>query len=279
MMLSFRLEQRLSKIVTQFILAVASVVIIFPFFWMISTSLKPDSEILRIPPTLLPIQWNRGFYQELLQDAVFLRYFLNSLIVAATGTVISTFNSLIAGFVFAKFRFRGRNILFFLILVTIMVPFQCYMIPLYVLAVRSGLVDTYAGLIFPIIVSSFGIFFMRQNIQTIPDSLLEAAKIDGAGVWGIFLRIITPLSVSAIVILAIFQFMTAWGDFIWPLVITNSRKMFVLELGLARFIGEFSVDYGMIMAGATLAILPVVVIFLIFRRYVIEGMTLSGIKG
>jgi ABC-type glycerol-3-phosphate transport system permease component len=279
MMLSFRLEQRLSKIVTQFILAVASVVIIFPFFWMISTSLKPDSEILRIPPTLLPIQWNRGFYQELLQDAVFLRYFLNSLIVATTGTVISTFNSLIAGFVFAKFRFRGRNILFFLILVTIMVPFQCYMIPLYVLAVRSGLVDTYAGLIFPIIVSSFGIFFMRQNIQTIPDSLLEAAKIDGAGVWGTFLRIITPLSVSAIVILAIFQFMTAWGDFIWPLVITNSRKMFVLELGLSRFIGEFSVDYGMIMAGATLAILPVVVVFLIFRRYVIEGMTLSGIKG
>jgi ABC-type glycerol-3-phosphate transport system permease component len=279
MMLSFRLEQRLSKIVTQFILAVASVVIIFPFFWMISTSLKPDSEILRIPPTLLPIQWNRGFYQELLQDAVFLRYFLNSLIVATTGTVISTFNSLIAGFVFAKFRFRGRNILFFLILVTIMVPFQCYMIPLYVLAVRSGLVDTYVGLIFPIIVSSFGIFFMRQNIQTIPDSLLEAAKIDGAGVWGTFLRIITPLSVSAIVILAIFQFMTAWGDFIWPLVITNSRKMFVLELGLSRFIGEFSVDYGMIMAGATLAILPVVVVFLIFRRYVIEGMTLSGIKG
>ena len=278
-MLSFRTEQRLSRIITHLVLVVASVVIIFPFFWMISTSLKPDAEILRVPPTLLPIQWNSGFYQELLQDTVFLRFFLNSLIVAATGTVISTFNSLIAGFVFAKFRFRGRNILFFLILVTIMVPFQCYMIPLYVLAVRFSLVDTYVGLIFPIIVSSFGIFFMRQNIQTIPDSLLEAAKIDGASVWGTFLRIITPLSVSAIVILAIFQFMIAWGDFIWPLVITNSQKMFVLELGLSRFIGEFSVDYGMIMAGATLAILPVVVVFLIFRRYVIEGMTLSGIKG
>lgn len=278
-MLKFRAQQRLSKSITHLILAVASVVIIFPFFWMISTSLKPDAEILRIPPTLLPIQWNNGFYQELLQDTVFLRFFLNSLIVAGTGTVISTFNSLIAGFVFAKFRFRGRNILFFLILVTIMVPFQCYMIPLYVLAVRFSLVDTYVGLIFPIIVSSFGIFFMRQNIQTIPDSLLEAAKIDGASVWATFFRIITPLSVSAIVILAIFQFMIAWGDFIWPLVITNSQKMFVLELGLSRFIGEFSVDYGMIMAGATLAILPVVVVFLIFRRYVIEGMTLSGIKG
>jgi len=278
-MLNFRLEQRLYKTAAHFVLAVSSVVIIFPFFWMISTSLKADAEILRIPPTLLPIQWNRGFYEELLKDTVFLRYFINSLIVASTGTVISTFDSLIAGFIFAKFRFRGRNILFFLILVTIMVPFQCYMIPLYVLAVRYSLVDTYAGLIFPIIVSSFGIFFMRQNIQTIPDSLLEAAKIDGASVWGTFLRIITPLSVSAIVILGIFQFMTAWGDFIWPLVITNSQKMFVLELGLSRFIGEFSVDYGMIMAGATLAILPVVVIFLIFRQYVIEGMTLSGIKG
>jgi len=278
-MLNYRLQQRLYRILTQVILAVSSLIIIFPFFWMISTSLKPDAEILRIPPTLIPIHWNKGFYQELLNDTVFLRYFLNSLIVASTGTVISTCNSLIAGFVFAKFRFRGRNVLFFLILVTIMVPFQCYMIPLYVLAVRTSLVDTYAGLIFPIIVSSFGIFFMRQNIQTIPDSLLEAAKIDGASIWGTFLRIVTPLSVSAIVILGIFQFMTAWGDFIWPLVITNSQKMFVLELGLARFIGEFSIDYGMIMAGATLAILPVVVVFLIFRRYVIEGMTLAGIKG
>ena len=278
-MLNYRLQQKIYRIGTHVVLAVSSIIIIFPFFWMISTSLKPDAEILRIPPTLIPIHWNKGFYQELLNDAVFLRYFLNSLIVATTGTVISTCNSLIAGFVFAKFRFRGRNVLFFLILVTIMVPFQCYMIPLYVTAVRSGLVDTYTGLIFPIIVSSFGIFFMRQNIQTIPDSLLEAAKIDGASIWGTFLRIVAPLSVSAIVILGIFQFMTAWGDFIWPLVITNSRKMFVLELGLARFIGEFSIDYGMIMAGATLAILPVVVVFLIFRRYVIEGMTLSGIKG
>ncbi|MBN2554084.1 MAG: carbohydrate ABC transporter permease [Spirochaetales bacterium] len=278
-MLSFRSEQRLNRIVTHFILVLSSLVIIFPFFWMISTSFKPDAEILRIPPTLLPVRWNTGFYQELLQDTVFLRFFLNSLIVASTGTVLSTFNSLIAGFVFAKFRFRGRELLFFLILLTIMVPFQCYMIPLYVLAVRYSLVDTYAGLIFPIIVSSFGIFFMRQNIQTIPDSLLEAAKIDGASVWGTFFRIITPLSVSAIVILAIFQFMTAWGDFIWPLIITNSRRMFVLELGLSQFIGEFSVDYGMIMAGAFVAILPVVTVFLVFRRYVIEGMTLSGIKG
>jgi multiple sugar transport system permease protein len=278
-MLNYRLEQRLYRTVTHFILVFSSVVIIFPFFWMISTSFKPDAEILRIPPTLLPIRWNTAFYEELLKDTVFLRYFLNSLIVASTGTVISTFDSLIAGFVFAKFRFWGRNFLFLLILVTIMVPFQCYMIPLYVLSVRYNLVDTYTGLIFPIIISSFGIFFMRQNIQTIPDSLLEAAKIDGASIWGIFFRIITPLSVSAIVILGIFQFMTAWGDFIWPLVITNSQKMFVLELGLSKFIGEFSVDYGMIMAGATLAILPVVTVFLIFRRNVIEGMTLSGIKG
>jgi len=277
-MANYRLKASLGNAGTHFVLAVSSLVIIFPFFWMISTSLKLDAEILRVPPTIFPTRWNPAFYRKLLGDAVFLRFFLNSLIVSTVGTVLSTFGSLIAGFVFAKFKFRGKEFLFFLLLITIMVPFQCYMIPLYVLSVRYGLVDTYTGLIFPIIVSSFGVFFMRQNIHSVPDSLLEAAKIDGASIWGVFFRIVTPLSVSSIVVLGIFQFMTAWGDYIWPLVITNSQRMFVLELGLSKFIGEFSVDYGMIMAGSALAVLPVVAVFLIFRRYVIEGITLSGIK-
>ena len=169
--------------------------------------------------------------------------------------------------------------MFFLILATLMIPFQCYMIPLYLMSVQLQWIDTYTGLIFPIVVSSFGIFFVRQNMQSIPDSLLEAAKIDGASIWQTFFLIVVPLSVSAAVVLAIFQFMTAWGDFIWPLVVTNSQKMFVLELGLTKFRGQFADDYGLMMTGASLGIVPVVLVFLFFRRYIIEGMTLSGIKG
>jgi len=260
------------------VLGVSALVIFFPFFWMVLTSLKSLPEIMRVPVTFFPQKVFLDNYRKLLGDPLFLRFFLNSIVVSVVGTVVSTFNSMIAGFVFAKFRFPAKRFLFFLILATLMIPFQCYMIPLYLLCVRLKWIDTYAGLIFPIVISSFGIFFIRQNMQSIPDSLLEAARIDGAGIWRIFFTIVVPLSVSACIVLAIFQFMTAWGDFIWPLVATNSQRMFVLELGLARFRGQFQDDYGLMMTGATLGILPVIAVFLVFRRYIIEGMTLSGIK-
>lgn len=260
------------------VLAISSLVIIFPFFWMILTSLKSLTEIMRVPITFFPEKIFLDNYRNLLTDRLFLRYFVNSIIVATVGTVVSTFDSMIAAFVFAKFRFPAKNFLFFLILATLMIPFQCYMLPLYLVAVRLKWIDTYTGLIFPIIISSFGIFFLRQNMQSLPDSLLEAAKIDGASPWRIFFGIVVPLSASACVVLGIFQFMTAWSDFIWPLVVTNSQRMFVLELGLSRFRGQWQDDYGLMMTGATLGIVPVVIVFLIFRRYIIEGMTLSGIK-
>jgi len=278
-MANYRFRKHINTWIIEIILFVSSLIIIFPFFWMIVTSLKSNAEILKIPFTIFPEIVNLTNYKKLLTDGLFLRYFLNSIIVSSVGTVVSTFDSLIAGFVFAKFRFPGKRFLFFLILATLMIPFQCYMIPLYIMSVELKWIDTYTGLIFPIIISSFGIFFIKQNMQSIPDSLLEAAKIDGASIWRTFFKIVMPLSVSSTVVLGIFQFMNAWGDFIWPLVITNSQKMFVLELGLSRFRGEFVDDYGLMMTGATLGIVPVIAIFLIFRRYIIEGMTLAGIKG
>jgi len=276
---SAKIKKKLNVLGTEVILFVSALLIIFPFFWMISTSLKATPEIMKIPVTILPEHYDFTNYKSLLSDSKFLRYFYNSIVVAVVGTIISTFDSLIAGFVFAKFRFPAKKFMFFLILATLMIPFQCYMIPLYLMSVQLRWIDTYAGLIFPIVVSSFGIFFVRQNMQSIPDSLLEAAKIDGASIWQTFFKIVAPLSVSAAVVLAIFQFMTAWGDFIWPLVVTNSQSMFVLELGLTKFRGQFADDYGLMMTGASLGIVPVVLVFLFFRRYIIEGMTLSGIKG
>jgi ABC-type glycerol-3-phosphate transport system permease component len=276
--ISIRARRAIGAAFLQAFLVVSAVAIIFPFFWMVSTSLKSDPEIYRPIPTLLPRKLFTENYAKLLADSSFLRFYWNSIVVSVVGTALSTFSSMIAGFVFAKFRFPAKNFLFFLVLATLMVPFQCYMIPLYSMSVSLKLIDTYAGLIFPIVISSFGIFFIRQNMQSIPDSLIEAAKIDGASVWRTFFTIMMPLSMSSGVALAIFQFMTAWGDFIWPLVVTNSQKMFVLELGLTRFRGEFVDDYGLMMSGATLGIVPVLVVFLFFRRYIIEGVTLSGMK-
>jgi multiple sugar transport system permease protein len=274
----YRVRRALNAIGTEAVLVLSSLVIIFPFFWMIVTSLKSDAEIFKIPLTILPGKPYLENYKALFADSLFLRFYWNSIVVSVIGTALSTFSSLIAGFVFAKFRFPAKNILFFIILATLMVPFQCYIIPLYVMSVSLKLIDTYTGLIFPIVISSFGIFFVRQNMQSIPDSLIEAAKIDGASIWRTFFTIVLPLSMSSGVALAIFQFMTAWGDFIWPLVVTNSQKMFVLELGLTRFRGEFVDNYGLMMTGAALGIVPVVLFFLAFRRYIIEGVTLSGMK-
>lgn len=276
--ISSRYRRAIGAAILQVFLAASSLAIIFPFFWMISTSLKSNPEIYRPVPTLFPLKPFTENYARLLADSSFLRYYWNSVVVSVIGTALSTFSSMIAGFVFAKFRFPAKNFLFFLVLATLMVPFQCYMIPLYSLSVSLKLIDTYAGLIFPIVISSFGIFFIRQNMQSIPDSLIEAAKIDGASIWRIFFSIMMPLSVSSGVALAIFQFMTAWGDFIWPLIVTNSQKMFVLELGLTRFRGEFVDDYGLMMTGSALGIVPVLIVFLFFRRYIIEGVTLSGMK-
>ncbi|MCX7027471.1 MAG: carbohydrate ABC transporter permease [Spirochaetes bacterium] len=276
--LSYKAQKRANTAVTEIALVLSSIVIIFPFFWMIVTAFKSDAEIYKVPLTILPQKIYLENFRELISDAKFLRYYLNSSIVAVVGTVLSTFSSLAAGFVFAKFRFPFKKTLFFLVLATLMIPFQCYIIPLYLFSVKLKLIDTYTGLIFPIVISSFGIFFIRQNMQAIPDEMIEAAKIDGASLWRTFFAIIVPLSASSAVALAIFQFMTAWGDFMWPLVITNSQKMFVLELGLTRFRGQFVDDYGLMMSGAALGIIPVIIVFLIFRRYIIEGTTLSGIK-
>jgi ABC-type sugar transport system, permease component len=276
--INYRARKAAKAALIELFLIASSLAIIFPFYWMIATSLKSNAEIYLPAPTFFPRKLFTGNYAKLLADSSFLRFYWNSIVVSVIGTAISTFSSMVAGFVFAKFRFPAKNFLFFLVLATLMVPFQCYMIPLYAMSVQLKLIDTYTGLIFPIIISSFGIFFIRQNMQSIPDSLIEAAKIDGASIWRTFFTVVMPLSMSSGVALAIFQFMTAWGDFIWPLVVTNSQKMFVLELGLTRFRGEFVDDYGLMMTGASLGIVPVLAVFLIFRRYIIEGVTLSGMK-
>ena len=251
-----------------------------PFLWMISTSLKPPPEVIAWPPDLIPREPTWENYTGLFKAAAFQRFFLNSLIVSLLSTISIVFTSALAGFVFSKFRFPLRNLLFLLVLATAMVPLEVYILPLYVQMAKLKWLNSYQGLVAPYLIMSFGIFFMRQNIgHSIPDELIDAARIDGASEWRIFRAVILPLSSSAMSALAIFAFMQAWAAFIWPLLIVKQQEMYTMELGLGLFQNRFTIEFGLISAGSVVSFLPVVVVFLLFRRNIIRGITLTGLKG
>ena len=255
------------------------IITLFPLFFMLITSFKTPEEINQVPITLYPHEVYMGNYSKIFHDEYFLRYFLNSVITSVIITVVSVIGSALAGYVFAKFRFPLKSVFFYAILATIMVPFESFIVPLYNFVRTVGGVNSYFGLVFPSIISSFGIFFMKQNMEQIPDALVEAAKIDGAGNWHILRTIIMPLSVSALSVLSILLFITAWSDYLWPLVIATNKDMFVLEIGLTLLQDEYFTDYGQMMAGCAVALVPAMLLFIFFRRHIMEGIAMSGIKG
>jgi multiple sugar transport system permease protein len=269
-----------SRALMQTVLLVGVIAMVFPFLYMIGTSFKPAPETIAWPPTILPKQPTLDNYQALTTKAPFARYFLNTLIVAIVSTLGILFTSTLAGFIFAKYRFPFRNLLFIIVLASSMVPFETYLIPLYLIAKDLKLINTYQGIAAPYLIMSFGVFFMRQAIgSSIPDELLDAARIDGASEWRIFRQIIVPLSSNAIGALGILAFIQAWTIFIWPLILATQREMFTMEIGLVAFQHSFTIDYGGMMAGSTVSILPIVIVFLLLRRQIIEGVTLTGLKG
>lgn len=265
---------------SQLFLLLGVVVMILPFLYMVGTSFKPPSEVISWPPTFVPEKPTLENYTTLRTAAPFGRFFLNSLIVSIASTLGIITTSTLAGYIFSKFRFPGRTILFILLLSTAMVPFETYLIPLYLIAKNLKLLNTYAGLVGPYLIMSFGIFLMRQNIGTaIPDELLDAARIDGASEWRIFFQLVMPLSKSAISALGILAFIQAWSAFIWPLILATEREMYTMEVGLSIFQRRFTIEYGSITAGSTISILPILIIFLILRRHIIRGITLTGLRG
>jgi multiple sugar transport system permease protein len=252
---------------------------IFPIFWLISTSLRPAPELLLVPPKLLPIHWTIDNYAKALASAPLLLYMWNSTQFAVVSTVFILLTSTMAGYIFAKFRFPGNNFLFILVLATAIVPFEIYMVPLFLQVNALKLVNTQIGLFLPFLVLSYGIFFMRQNTKTsVPDELLDAARIDGMSEWGIMLRLVPRLLAPAISALAILAFIQAWTAFIWPLLILNKPTLFPMELGLSQF-ANTRVDFGLTSAAAVIAMLPTLIAFLILRRRIVEGVTLTGLKG
>lgn len=251
---------------------------LFPFVWMFLTALKPEREILTVPPTFFPRTLTFENFTNIAGRIPVFRYFMNSVLVAVVSTVAVLITSAFAGAVFAKYDFPFKNALFMIILGTTMVPFECYMIPFYLMVSKAGLIDSYTGIMLPLVITSFGIFLMRQHIATIPDDLMDAARIDGCSELGVFTSVILPLSKSALSALAIFQFMFGWAFFVWPLIVTNSSELFVLEVGLAMFQNQYAVEYGPVMAGASISVLPLIIVFLIFRENIVSGMALSGMK-
>jgi multiple sugar transport system permease protein len=267
------------SVALQAVMLVGAALMLLPLVWMVSTSLKPADEVISWPPQLIPRAPTLDNYRGIFEVAPFGRYFLNSLLVSSASTLAILVTSTLAGFVFAKYHFPLKTPLFLLVLATAMVPFETYMLPLYLFMTQLDWVNTYPGLVAPYLVMSFGIFFMRQAIgSSIPDELLDAARIDGSSEWGLYWRIILPLSSGAIGALGIFAFMQAWAAFIWPLLMTSTNDMSTMELGLGLFQNRFTIDYGLVMAGSCLSFFAVLAAFLFFRRQIIQGITLTGMK-
>ncbi len=274
-------ESRIIAFVRIMVLLVGAVIMLAPFFFMLTTSFKSSSEAIRSPPTFIPEQ-PVGFsnYSRVLTEIPFFRYFLNSMIVATSVTIATLFTSSLAGYIFAKLRFWGRDHIFFGIVATMMIPFPVLIIPLYILMARFRLVNTLWALILPGLVSAFGIFLMRQFIKTIPSDYVEAARIDGASELRIYVQLVLPLCKPALAALAVFIFLTSWDDFLWPLVVIDDNTRRTLPLGLALFRQQFGpLDWNLILTGAVLAALPVLILFLFLQRTFIEGIALTGLKG
>ncbi|HYO33097.1 MAG TPA: carbohydrate ABC transporter permease [Nocardioidaceae bacterium] len=260
------------------LLLVGAVTMLTPLAWMVLASFKTLPEILAFPPTFLPEQVNLDNYRAVFDTADFVRYFLNSVVIAAISVASVLITSSMAGYAFAKFSFPGRDVLFVVVLATLMIPFQVRVIPLYVLASDLQLLNTYAGMVMPTLVDAFGIFLMRQYMLSIPNELIESARVDGAGEFRIFVQIMLPLAKPALSALTIFTLVVSWESFLWPLLVASSPEMYTLPLGLAQFAGRFVDRTDLQMAAATLTVLPLLIAFLIMQKRFIEGMATTGMK-
>lgn len=275
----------LVRVIVHVLLYVLALSMLLPFLWMVSTSLKTRGEAiatdhLSLLPAGWPWEWQWGNYLAAWEKANLGDFYWNSTLVAVVVTLLSVMHNALAGFAFAKLRFRGRRALFFTLLATMMLPFQVYFIFAYVLCGWLGYIDEYQALIVPFLATAFGIFYMRQAIAGIPDDLLEAGRIDGFTDFELFWHIIAPAIRPAMAALAIFTFMASWNNFFWPLIVIDSNDMYTLPLAVAALAGEYYTDsWPEQMAAATIITLPILVVFLMFQRAFVEGLTMTGVKG
>ncbi|MEV5459673.1 carbohydrate ABC transporter permease [Streptomyces cellulosae] len=253
-----------------------------PFLWMALSAFKTRRDLTASPPVWIPSEWTLSNFTALLDQLDMERYFLNSVIVAVLVTLCNLLFCSMLGYALAKLEFTGRSKVFGVVLAALMVPGNLLILPLYVLMTKLGLIDTYAGLVLPFAAGAFGVFLMRQFMQSIPDELLEAARIDGAGEWYIFCRIVLPLVKPALATLTIFTFLGSWNNFVWPLIATNDPDKYTLPVALATFANDpnrtVGGGNGMLMAGSLLVVLPVLLVFVVLQRHFTQGIATAGLK-
>lgn len=260
------------------VLIISSILMIIPFYWSVGTSLKLEQFVFSSPPQWIPSPITLANYIHVLTRIPFLRYFANSVIVSLVTTLGHVFFDTLAAYAFAKLTFPGRDKIFFIMLLALMVPFQVNLIPLYKIMATLHWTDTYLALIVPNLTSIFGIFLMRQFMMTIPNELLDAARIDGCSEFGVFRKVALPLALPGIATLIIFTFMGTWNDFLWPRIVTKTESLYTLPVGLAQLQMKNTSNVAQIMAGTVLTALPMIIVFLFMQRQFIEGMTAGALK-
>lgn len=270
-------RRTLARILLYLILGIGGFGMVFPFLWMVASSLKHASEIYNL--NLIPENPTLDNYRTVLTGTEFVRWFANSLIVALITTASVAFFDSLAGYTLAKFRFPGQQVIFILILSTLMVPTEMLVIPWYLMSINLHWADTYWGIMFPGVMSAFGVFLMRQFFLGVPNDLLDAARIDGVSEFRLFWNIALPLVKPAVAALCIFTFLGNWNAYLWPLIVTRSAEMRTLPVGIGFFSSEAGSAYELIMTAAALGTIPVLVVFAIFQRQIIRGIALTGLKG
>jgi len=259
-------------------LLAGTLIMVFPFLWMVMSSFKLPQDVLTYPIEFFPKRPTLMEYRMLFERAPILRYLTNSAICTAYQVIGSILFSSLAGFAFAKMRFPGRNIVFIFVLVTMFTPIQIRLVPLYLLLVDLNLINTYHGIVLPMMLGPISIFLMRQGMLGIPNELMDAARIDGCSIFGMYWKIALPLCKPMLGTLAVFSFIWSWSSFLWPLIVVTTQEMRTIELGVAMFRNMFYVEYGLMMAAATLAVIPTLIFFLIFQRLMIKTVARTGLK-
>ena len=281
-----KINNKLTNSISHIILIFVSILSVFPFLWLLSTSFKGISEdIFSYPPTLIPQIWTLKNYIGVWHQIDFMRYFYNSMIVAGLTVFLNLILSSLAGYPLARMDFKGKKIIFFSILATIMIPFQAIMLPVYIITLKLNLIDSvnnylgYLGLVMPFAVSAFGIFLMRQAFLKIPREMDEAAIIDGCNSFQLFFKILLPMIKPTLAVLAVFTFIGSWGEFLWPSIVLTKESMYTLPVGINNLQGLFSANWRYIAAGSVISTIPIIIFFLAMQRYFISGENDGAIKG
>ena len=251
---------------------------LIPVLWIILSSFKSGMDLYEWPPRLIPKTFSLDNYKAAFSQGNFLLYFGNSLFVTIASTALTLLINSMAGFALAKYKFKGRQFIFIVFISTLMIPLEVIMIPIFTIISRLGLYNSFLGLIIPPAATPTGLFLIRQFLLSVPDSILEAARIDGASEWEIYWKLILPIAKPVISVLAIFSFMWRWNDFLWPLIVISDPKKYTVQLAISNFIGEFNVDWNSLIAMSVLTMIPVLIVFILFQKNFVQGMVTSGMK-